>query len=606
MSASPSAFRQQARIVALEAVLRPQLDALGLARQAVQSALEGADYFSVLEHLIPQRGRAPAEALKQAIASLEELLRIKTFAHPALTGGLPLVPVVFGTGGHRGEIGRGLTLVHIHAIIQALLAQIAGLDAAGLRQHFNSDDLAEVKRKGFVIGHDNRLFNPDFALYTAHLLQAAGYRVWYAGRVATPELSRVGPIEGWAGALNFTPSHNPFRYGGIKFNPADGGLAGNDLTDPLAEEANRLLAASQPAAWPAYVELDRLVSAQGARTETVDVHEIYIESLRRHPIVRLDELVQTIRALPAGERLRWMADPVWGGAVPIYQRLQQLLGADVLGVLHTEDDAYFGGQTTEPNEQTLGEALAGLKASPARHKVAIRNDPDGDRGLVGDEGGAIKMNRFAALVMRYLIERGTKGEIATTLPTSRLGVAYARAHRRSARLTAVGFKNFRPYLASGEAMLAYEESDGMTIAGHTLDKDGVLAGLMAVRIVLHYRRPLNDLLAEIENEVGHYHWRQENFPVEVSAAQVRERLTQLAHVQPGSHLEGEGLRLKVKAVDARDGYHFEFEDGSWLMMRPSGTEPKVRVYAETCEGPEATQRLCAMGKALALRIVRGA
>ena len=269
-------------------------------------------------------------------------------------------------------------------------------------------------------------------------------------------------------------------------------------------------------------------------------------------------------------------------------------------LIHTEDDPYFGGQSTEPSADTFADAEAVLRADPARFKVAIRNDPDGDRGLAGDEAGGIKMNRFAALVMRYLIDIGAGRDVVTTLPTSRFGVDYARSRGKTVRLTAVGFKNFRPHLLDKGTMVAYEESDGLTIAGHTLDKDGVLAGLLALRIVLHYRRPLSELLAEIEAETGPYHYRQVSFPVDVLAEKVREKLQRLRAIKPGAKLGPEGLRRTVAEVNSEDGFWFAFEEGGWILMRPSGTEPKVRIYAETRTSEAATLELCELGKAVAL------
>jgi len=603
MSATALPPRSAQRVGELRALLAPELETLGVGAAQAEAAFAAGDYFALLEAIIPNRPGAPPGPLAKALAALEELLRIKAFSHPAQTGALPLVPVVFGTGGHRGEIGRGLTLLHVKAIVEALMAGLEAMIPQERERNFGARELAEVKRRGIVIGHDNRLLNRDFAAYTAHLLAAQGYRVAYAGRAASPEMSLVTPLEGWAGAINFTPSHNPFRYGGIKFNPADGGLAAAEMTDPLAAEANRLLAAAAPEDWPDYEALDAMVAEQAGRTEPVDVHQPYLEALARHPVIRLRELAAELRALPPAERVHFVADPVWGAAVPVYQRLQEMLGPEVMSLLHTEDDYYFGGQTTEPDEHTVAEAVERARATPARFKVVIRNDPDGDRGLVGDERGGIKMNRYAALVMKYLLELGHEGGLATTLATSHFGPAFARAHGREVMLTAVGFKNFRPLLADGRALVAYEESDGLSIAGHTLDKDGVLAGLLALRIVLHYRRPLSALVEEIEAEVGRYHWHQENFPVHLSAAEARVKLQRLAEVQPGQELGQGAQRRRVAAVNTEDGYKFEFEDGTWLMMRPSGTEPKVRCYAETTESPEASRALAELGKALALGAV---
>ncbi|HEX9841956.1 MAG TPA: hypothetical protein VGC20_04365 [bacterium] len=570
----------------------------------VLARLRGGDPYAVLEWLVPRRSGLPAPAVRAVTEASEALLRNRIFLHPGLRGER-LVPVVFGTGGHRGVIGSGLTLLHVHAIVTALVRAIAALSAGRRAEAFGAAELAAVQRRGFVLGHDNRLFNPEFSFYAASLLREAGYAVRYAGRVSSPELSLIVPLRGWAGSLNFTPSHNPFRWGGMKLAPADGGLAGADLTDPLAAEANRLLQATAPAAWPAPEALEARIRAESQRIERVDVHDAYLDALVAHPVVRLGELIAQIKALPPGRRLAFVADPTWGAAVPVYQRLQRRMGADVLRVIHTEVDPYFGGQVTEPNERTLADALALLQQSPAHHKVMIRNDPDSDRGLVGDAGGAVQMNRFAPLVYRYLRDLGQKGDLVTTLPTSHLGPDYARNLGGQVLLTPTGFKNFRAHLKGGRALVAYEESNGITVRGHTLDKDGILAGLLAVRIVLHYGRPLSELAAALEAQLGHYFYRQETFAIDMSAAEAHQRMKALGAVQPGQHIGSGPAARTIRSVVAQDGYKFALEGGAWVMMRPSGTEPKVRVYAETRESEQATRDLCAAAREMALAAIHG-
>jgi phosphomannomutase len=581
--------------------LRSAAAAAGVPRDTVEPAIAARDYFAVLEQFVPRRAQVDAKTGAELREAAEALLQVKLYSHPNQLG--KRVPIVFGTGGHRGEIGLGLTLAHVYAIVTALIRQIEQMSPAERRVHCGASDLPTVKEKGFVIGHDNRLFNSQFSHYTASLLREAGFRVRYAGRASTPELSRVIPHLGWAGAVNFTPSHNPFRYGGIKTNPADGGLAGTDLTAPLETEANRILEELPEVNWPGFDELAARIEAEGARVERVDVHAPYLACLEAHPVLRLGELSERLREMGRERRLRWVVDPVWGASVPVYQRIQERVGPEVMTLIHIEDDPYFGGQTTEPNEQTLRDALSLLQADPARFKVAIRNDPDSDRGLVGDDGGAIKTNRFSALAMRFLNDIGASGDIATTLPTSHFGPDYARAHGQAVHITPTGFKHFRPFLQRGGTMLAYEESDGLTIAGHSLDKDGVVTGLLALRIVLHYRRSLSDLLSEIEREIGKYHWEQITFMIEISAREALKKLAKLAEYQPGQKLQADGRTYTLVAVDAQDGYKFFFEDGSWVMMRPSGTEPKVRVYAETRESPAATRTLSELGKRLALEAI---
>jgi phosphomannomutase len=593
-----SADRLQARLQELGAKA-------GLPEAIFRRAAAREDWFLALEWAVPRRGSLPSATFSALARAAESLLRRAVFSHPAASKRGPLVPVVFGTGGHRGEIGWGLTFAHVHAILTALLELITALSPTERHRHFGAAKIEDVKRRGFLIGHDNRLFNPDFAAYAAHLLAQAGFRVAYAGRIATPELSYLTPRLAFAGAVNFTPSHNPFRYGGIKLNPADGGLAGSDLTVPLEQAANVILKDGNPADWPAPEKFEALVEAERARTPAVPMHRVYLDGLARHPVVRLEQLQQVLKSLPPERALHWVVDAVWGASVPVYTLLLERLGPRILTLLHTEDDPYFGGQTTEPNEQTLGEAVAALNQVAPPLGVAIRNDPDSDRGLVGDGAGAIKMNRFAPLVMRYLLDLGQDGGLVTTLPTSHLGPDFAAWRGKRVTVTPTGFKNFRPHLAGGQNLVAYEESDGLSIQGHTLDKDGILAGLLAVRMVLHYGRPLSDLVRELEQEFGRYHWRQETFAVDMPAREAMTRLQGLAAIKPGDSVEAAGRTRTVRTVSTADGYKFVFNDGTWMMMRPSGTEPKVRVYAETRESPEASAALCAAAKALALKAIHG-
>jgi phosphomannomutase len=589
-------------------LLQNQLETRGRALEVPEDTLESAmrenDPFRVMEWLVPRRGELPPEGVQGLTATVEALLRRKILAHPGADGS-PVTPVVFGTGGHRGEIGAGLTLLHVNVIVRALTALIAGMDDAQRNFHFGTGALPEVQRRGFVLGHDNRLFNSEFALYAAHLLREAGYAVRYAGRVSSPELSLLVPRQGWAGSLNFTPSHNPFRYGGLKFAPADGGLAGSELSDPLAAKANRLLEETGPEAWPPPEVLEEIIAAEGEAIERIEAPGPYLDALEEHPVIRLKELIAELCALPPQRRVLFVADPVWGAAVPVYRLLRERMGEDVMRLLHTEDDPYFGGQTTEPNEQTLGDALEVVRAEGLPFAVAIRNDPDGDRGLVGDAGGALKMNRFAAVVMRYLMDLGQTGDLVTTHATSHLGPEYARAKGCRVILTPTGFKNFRPHLAGGEALLAYEESDGMTIRGHTLDKDGVLAGLIALRMVLHYGKSLTELATEVEAEAGRYHYLQETFTILIPAEEARKKLARLSLVRPGDPFQAGGREHRVQSVNAEDGYKFVLESGAWIMMRPSGTEPKIRVYAESKEGAAETRILCDAAKAWAEEIMAG-
>ena len=188
----------------------------GLPSDVLDDALGRNDPFTVIEWLVPRRGELPPKATAALGGAAKALLREKVFAHPTTQPGLSsaaeahsvdiaVTPVVFGTGGHRGEIGAGLTLFHVHAIVTALIEIIAGMTPGERGLHFGAPRLDAVQSRGFVLGHDNRLFNPEFALYAGHLLQQAGYRVRYAGRISSPELSLMAPEKGWAGSSRCAP-----------------------------------------------------------------------------------------------------------------------------------------------------------------------------------------------------------------------------------------------------------------------------------------------------------------------------------------------------------------------------------------------------------------
>ncbi len=544
---------------------------------------------------------------KELLALACTCLKTRVYAHPSHLEE-ELLPLMFGTGGHRGKLGYGLTILHVHAIVKALIEQVQGMSSVERLEYCGSSSVEEVKKRGFILGHDNRLFNEDFACYAAWLLSESGFRADYVGRMASPQLSLLTPKLGWAGSLNFTPSHNPFCYGGIKYSPTDGGLADVKLTDPLTERANKFLQALSPEDWLTEAELRECIKQGRERAQLRDglsihsLHNIYLDSMDTHPAIRLKELAAELHREKDNHSVLMVADPVWGAAVPVYHQLQKRLGTDVLRLLHTEENPFFDGQNTEPSPDTLQDALSELNKQGAL-QIAVRNDPDGDRGLVGDAYGAISMNQFSALVSKYLLDIGYRGALVTSYASSHFAQQYTQTRGCQVHLTPTGFKNFRPWLKNG-AMVAYEESNGITIANHTLDKDGILSGLLAMRIALHYQKPLSALVTSLEKEVGKHYWQQEAFAIQLSVVQVQEKFQALDKIHPGYVWKTSRGEYQVKQISRRDGYKFYLNDDSWLMLRPSGTEPKMRVYAESLLSEAATAALCEAGKQMALDLMR--
>ncbi len=571
---------------------------LGAPCDALAQARQG-DVFFLLEWGIPRRQtpptpKQPSTKVEALIQSAAECLRWQVLGHPCWFG-QQAAPIVFGTGGHRGQLGVGLGLVHVHAIVQAWVDTLCAMPKAERTAHYGAAELGILKQQGVVLGHDNRLCNPEFSFYAAYLLQQQGFKVRYAGRIASPELSLLTPHFGWTAAFNFTPSHNPFRYGGIKLNPFDGGLADETLTEPLATRANVILQGLTQNTWPDAQCIEERIETGRMAAAPIEVHDAYLDLLEQHPMLKLGDLIKTLRQL-SPKKVRFVVDPVWGAATPVYLRLQKRLGP-LMHVLHTEDDPFFGGQTTEPNESTLKEVLGALKINTPQIAVGVRNDPDGDRGLVCDAQGPIKMNAFAPLVYHWLMQQGHQGGLCTTYPTSHKGPHLAQQLGQPCQLTATGFKHFRRHLKSGNTLLAYEESDGMSIQGHTLDKDGILAGLLALRMSVVENRSLNDQLNRLNRlQNTSYYWRQETFAVNVSAQEIRQHFAALRSIQVGDVWSLAGKPQKIVQVLFEDGCKIIFESGLWVMMRPSGTEPKVRIYAESMHDMNEAKALCMMGQ----------
>ena len=477
--------------------------------------------------------------------------------------------IVFGTSGWRGEIGTDFTFHNIRIVTASIIEMMKSNDRS-VMQAMGVSDFDEIKRRGVIVGHDNRFLNPDFSMEVIGLLQIDGITTWYAGEVPTPLLSAGIEMLNAACSINLTPSHNPANYGGCKFNPSDGGPAGPEITRHIEEIANRKMKDSLV-----------LQSVKPASVQTVDIIGLYKNFLTERKTLDLEKIENFI----GSEDCIICIDNVHGSTRGVVESI--LSSSARIKFLRTEENFLFGGIAPEPSEKNMQGVENILKQSNARFKLGVIMDPDGDRIRYADGSVQIPMNYFGALALHFLhVYKNISGIVAKSVGTSNLVNAIAVKLKIPVKETPVGFKNFRPYmLRSSEerAIVAFEESDGISAYNHTLEKDAIFGFLLAVEMMAVTRKNLSEYLKDVMDEYGYYYPDRSGIAVDQAVAgkpllqklsTVKDRYRKGTAITIGRHAR------TVKDVITVDGTKIIFDDGSWLMIRPSGTEPKVRFYIE--------------------------
>jgi phosphomannomutase len=436
----------------------------------------------------------------------------------------------------------------------------------------NFDD---IKNRGIIVGHDNRFLGHAFAMEVIGLLRKEGIRTWYAGEAPTPLFSAGIEMLNAACSINLTPSHNPANYAGFKFNPSDGGPAGTEITSKIEEISNRIMedSSSPPLG---------IISGQ---IETIDLMDLYIKFVSERKT--LD--IKNIRNFIDSEDCFICIDNVHGSTRGCIERI--LGRSDRTRYLRTDDDYLFGGIAPEPSEKNMQGVEKTLHERTAKYKLGVIMDPDGDRIRHTDGNVQIPMNYFGAMALHFLsVHKGFSGVVAKSVGTSNLVNAVAIKLGIPVKETKVGFKNFRPYLMrtpagvnGGRAIVAFEESDGISGYNHTLEKDALFGLLLAIEMIAVTGNNLSEYLKDIMDEFGYYYPDRSGISVDPSLVGdplLKKLATIKDHYQKGTQVHiGKEIRT-VKDVITVDGIKLIFDDGSWLMIRPSGTEPKVRFYIE--------------------------
>jgi alpha-D-glucose phosphate-specific phosphoglucomutase len=453
--------------------------------------------------------------------------------------------IKFGTSGWRAVMAEEFTFINVRRAVSGIARYVVSQRPKGAK---------------VIVGRDPRFLGETFCAMAAEILSAHGVTPLVIAEAApTPAISYAVIQAKADGAINFTASHNPPEYNGIKFSTPDGAPALPEVTKRV--EAEIVAADRDDGGGPVM---------NPPEAQPLDPRRMYLSRLRE--IVDLDVIRK------AGLRVGF--DPMWGSARNYPDALLREAGIEV-GTVHDCRDVLFGGHAPEPDDHLL-EGLR-TKMREMKAHIGIATDGDADRfGIVDEDGTFFQPNYIIALLFDYLVEsRGWRNGVGKSVATTNLINALAKYHKVELHETPVGFKYIGELIKEDKICIGGEESAGLSIRHHVPEKDGVLAGLMCCEMVARRGKSLGKQLQELFGKVGSFCPQRENFRL---TEEVKEKFTKKLHSDPR-----ELFGRKVGEVVRTDGLKLVFEDGSWICYRLSGTEPVVRVYSEAASEAELKQ-----------------
>ena len=465
--------------------------------------------------------------------------------------------IKFGTDGWRGVIAREFTFANVSLVAQAAM------------DYLKREGLAD---KGLVVGYDRRFLSREFAERVAEVASGNGIRVWLGnGSAPTPAVSWTVHERGAGGGVMITASHNPPIYNGFKFKEAFGGSARPSTTKVLEELVTTNIQAER-----AVLALPFADALANGNVEMIDMQSGYLRQLESYVDL---ELIRKA-AIPV------LVDPMYGAGAGIFSRL--LPGTTEI---HTMENPSFGGLPPEPTPEHLTELAGLVKDGPYRLGLAL--DGDADRiGAVDETGEFFSSHRIFTLLLRHLFERkGLSGGVVKTVSTTRMIDLLCEKFGLKLFETPIGFKHICELMLDHDILMGGEESGGLGVKGHIPERDGILMGLLLLEAMAMSGKGVRRLLDETMDEIGHFSYRRLDLPIDNLA---KERL--IATLKAG------GIKTianrPVARENFRDGFKYIFGDGSWLLIRPSGTEPVLRLYSEAGD-PQTVDELLAAGRDIA-------
>jgi len=449
--------------------------------------------------------------------------------------------IKFGTDGWRGRIAEDYTFANVRRCTQGFAQYLINTGYRG---------------KWVIVGHDMRFQGEYFAVAVAEVLVGNGFKVYLTdGASPTPVISFAVVDKNACAAVNVTASHNPPTDNGFKVRDENGGAIGPDGLKkiesliPESEEMAKRVPLAEAVAEGSLVYFD---SAEG-----------YIRQIKK--LIDLEPIKD------AG--LKILVDPMWGNGAGWFPRLLGGGKTEIIEIHNTRNPLFPEMKRPEPIPPNVDVGLAKIKEIGA--DVLLINDGDADRIGFGDENGEfIDQLRAFGLLAYYLLEvRGERGPIVKTLSTTKMLNKLGKIYDVPVYETGVGFKYVAPKMLETDAMIGGEESGGYAFHGHVPERDGILAGLYFLDLMVKLNRKPSELLGLLFSKVGAHYYDRIDTPFK---GERQEKIDRILAANPET-VGG----LRVVDFITVDGYQFILEDGGWMLIRFSGTEPIIRVYCET-------------------------
>lgn len=459
----------------------------------------------------------------------------------------------FGTDGWRGVIDEDFTEQNVRLV------------ACSVAEYLHQ---TQPQGHGVLVGYDNRYKSEVFARAAAQELANRGLPTVLSDRaLSSPALSFAVYHRKTQGGVMITASHNPPQFNGFKFKANYGGSALPEITEHIEQHLQRLL------------EGGTVVAATPAEWRTENLTAEYLNHLKT--------LVDLSKILGAGWRV--VADAMHGSGAGYLSTLLEGGRTRVIAIRENRD-MLFGGVNPEPISPNLG--LTKETVSRERADIGIALDGDADRvGAVDENGNFVDSHRIFAITLYHLVHhRGWRGRVIKTISTTNMIDALCKRFGLPLTVTPIGFKYICENMLQGDVLIGGEESGGIGIKHHIPERDGVLMGLMLLEAMTLESKKLSELVQEIFEMVGEHHYDRLDIHLkreEMPAARERVAQTEVTSI----------AGIPVSGIDRMDGTKLLLEGGAWLLLRASGTEPVVRVYAEAST-PEMVERILRAGEAL--------
>ena len=469
-------------------------------------------------------------------------------------------PIKFGTDGWRGIIAEDFTFDNVRICAQAFALY---LHKSGLA------------RQGIVIGYDTRFSSKEFASAAAEIIAANGIKVYLCSKAEPTPVVSYGVVAKQAGgAIVITASHNPGKWNGFKIKSEEGASAPTEVISEIELNVQTVIDSGKIKRLTLTEAIDK------GLVEYIDLYPVYQAQIAR--LVDLDGM--------KNRKLKIAVDSMFGAGAGYFKALLKDSAFEIVEIKDQPNPAFPGIKQPEPIANNLSDLSKLIKNSEA--DAGLATDGDADRiGIMDENGKFLTQLQVYALLALYLLEvRCERGAIIKTITTTSMLDKLGRIYDVPVYETRVGFKYVAPLMIQHDAIIGGEESGGYGLRGHVPERDALLAGLCFLDLMIKTGKKPSQLLRDLYNKVGEHYYDREDIEF---VEEQREIITERVRNSHPKSIDG----TEVVKEDNIDGFRYILSDGTWLLIRFSGTEPLLRIYTES-DSPERVKRLLEFGKKL--------